>query len=261
MKRILSLGAGVQSSTVALMIKHGELDPVECAVFSDTGAEPQPVYDWLEQLKGLLSFPVYTVMHKDGLEKGLIDSLAGKRVASIPFYSGNGGMLWRQCTTEYKVTPINNKLRELCKIKKGQRAPKEVIVNLLHGISLDEMQRTRTNKLHWIENIYPLVERRMTRYDCVKWLKEKGYPEPPKSACYFCPYHDNKLWRDMKINDQDSFEKAVVLDKKIRYGTPRVREKLYLHQSMKPLDEVDFRNEADMGQLNFLDECEGMCGV
>lgn len=264
MKRIISLGAGVQSSTVALMVEHGELDPVECAIFSDTGAEPQHVYDWLEELKSYLSFPVYTVMHKEGLEKDILNSVNGGRFASVPFYTesaNGGGLLRRQCTREYKIQPITKKVRELIGLKKGQRAPKEKTIEMIQGISYDEIQRMRENHLAWIQNSYPLVERRMTRYDCMKWMKERGYPEPPKSACYFCPYHDNNLWRDMKLNDPESFNKAVELDKLIRNGTRGVKQKLYLHKSMKPLDQVDFRNEADMGQLNFLDECEGMCGV
>ena len=43
--RVLSLGAGVQSSTVALMIEYGELPMVDCAIFADTQNEPKYVYD------------------------------------------------------------------------------------------------------------------------------------------------------------------------------------------------------------------------
>lgn len=48
---VLSLGAGVQSTTLLLMACHGEFDeqPVE-AIFADTGWEPAAVYrhlDWL----------------------------------------------------------------------------------------------------------------------------------------------------------------------------------------------------------------------
>ena len=41
---ILSLGAGVQSSTLALMFARGEVTPMpDCAIFADTGAEPASV--------------------------------------------------------------------------------------------------------------------------------------------------------------------------------------------------------------------------
>jgi hypothetical protein len=43
MLRILSLGAGVQSTTLALMVAHGELEPIDCAIFSDTQSEPEAV--------------------------------------------------------------------------------------------------------------------------------------------------------------------------------------------------------------------------
>ena len=36
--RVLSLGAGVQSTTLALMAAHGEIGPMpDCAIFADTG--------------------------------------------------------------------------------------------------------------------------------------------------------------------------------------------------------------------------------
>lgn len=38
MIRILSLGAGVQSSTLALMIAAGGVAPIDAAIFADTGA-------------------------------------------------------------------------------------------------------------------------------------------------------------------------------------------------------------------------------
>lgn len=59
---VLSMGAGVQSSTLALMAAHGEVTPMpDVAIFADTGYEPKEVYDWLEFLKTKLPFPVVTV--------------------------------------------------------------------------------------------------------------------------------------------------------------------------------------------------------
>jgi hypothetical protein len=47
----LSLGAGVQSSTLALMAAHGEITPMPvAAIFADTQAEPASVYRWLDWL-------------------------------------------------------------------------------------------------------------------------------------------------------------------------------------------------------------------
>ena len=53
--RVLSLGAGVQSSTLALMIHKGEIPMVDCAIFADTQAEPPKVYEWLKFIKKTVS--------------------------------------------------------------------------------------------------------------------------------------------------------------------------------------------------------------
>ena len=49
--RVLSLGAGVQSSTLFFKVLHGEIAPVDIAIFADTGNEPKEVYDWVKYLK------------------------------------------------------------------------------------------------------------------------------------------------------------------------------------------------------------------
>ncbi|MGB5093359.1 MAG: hypothetical protein WBN97_08640, partial [Parvibaculum sp.] len=43
-----ALGAGVQSTTLALMAAHGEIGPMpDCTIFADTGWVPQAVYEHL----------------------------------------------------------------------------------------------------------------------------------------------------------------------------------------------------------------------
>ena len=50
--RILSLGAGVQSSTMALMAEEGAFGiKPDAAIFADTGWEPKPVIEHLNWLK------------------------------------------------------------------------------------------------------------------------------------------------------------------------------------------------------------------
>src|SRR5688500_16994503 len=52
-RRVLSLGAGVQSSTLYLMAVAGEFgtERPEVAVFADTQWEPRSVYTWLDRLE------------------------------------------------------------------------------------------------------------------------------------------------------------------------------------------------------------------
>ena len=272
--RVLSLGAGVQSSALALMIHKGKIPMVDCAIFADTQAEPPKVYEWLEFIKKTVSYPVHIVTWRN-LEQDVLDASQGKYQAfTIPFYTKNKeteqkGMLMRQCTADYKIKPVTKKVRELLGYKKGERVDlKEVKVEMLLGISTDELRRMRMNRLRYIDNQYPLInDFGMSRQDCIAWMKDNGYPMPTKSACYFCPFHSQSGWKEIKENDPKLFEKAVQMDKQIRDQEKykiknKFKDELYLHRSCEPLDKA----LEDDGQLDMFDGfgsiCdEGMCGV
>lgn len=294
--RVLSLGAGVQSTTLALMAAHGAVGPMpHCAVFADTGWEPQAVYRHLAWLMapGVLPFPVHVVSAGD-LRADLLAGARGQRRASIPAYTRTVtppgtvvplvgedwqggtvvvgtrvlsagrvtiGMIRRQCTGDYKVVPIRRKVRDLAGIA-GRRSPKTPVVEVWLGISLDEAARMKPSAEGWQVNRWPLVERRMTRRDCLLWLARHGYPEPPRSACIGCPFHADAEWRRLRDGDPDAWADAVAVDRAIRTGFRGIRGEVYLHRSAVPLDEADLTTDADRGQLDLWpNECEGLCGV
>lgn len=273
MLRILSLGAGVQSTTLALMAARGEIDPVDCAIFSDTQSEPLAVYTHLARLRTALPFPVH-VVSKGSLRQELIDASEGRSGAwgRPPLFlrnpDGSKGMLRRQCTQDYKLDVIRRKVRELAGVKRGSPGPRAVIVEQLIGISIDEAQRQRESQCRWIENAYPLVRRGITRAECVEKLIAWGWTDVPKSACTFCPYHSDGMWADMKANDPESFADAVDIDRRLRSrGMLTVlRGEAYLHSSRQPLEFIKFKppTAANIRQMdfgNFSRDCEGMCGV
>src|SRR6516164_9615820 len=59
--RVLSLGAGVQSSALLLMSEAGELPRLDAAVFADTQWEPAEVYEHLDRLTAAVTIPVHRV--------------------------------------------------------------------------------------------------------------------------------------------------------------------------------------------------------
>ena len=132
--RILSLGAGVQSSTLALKIKHGEIPMVDAAIFADTKGEPQAVYTWLKWLTKQLNFPVYTVTYRD-LRQDILDASVGKfKAFTAPFYTknpetGKKGLLRRQCTADYKIKPVVKKVREMLGLEWGEKRKDALITN------------------------------------------------------------------------------------------------------------------------------------
>lgn len=270
---IISLGAGVQSSTMALMAAAGEITPMpQCAIFADTQSEPKAVYDWLDWLEAQLPFPVHRVT-AGSLRDEILGAMNGtNRIdARPPFFTAGGGMLRRQCTQDFKILPIQRKLGELIGHKPRSRWPTAPVVTQWIGISADEEQRARPSRNKWSDHRWPLLEKEMTRLHCIEWLKAHTGRTAPKSACTFCPYHDDAMWRDMKVNDPPSFKDACVIDIAIRPGMPGPKrptgEGWFLHDSLIPLAQVDFRTAEEAGQSRLFDEhgfaveCEGMCGL
>lgn len=262
---LISLGAGVQSSTLFLMACFGEIGPYDAAIFADTGWEPPNVYEWLEWLAKVgfqYGLPIYIVQQGNILEDILNSQV--RRYASMPFFvlspEGKRGQIRRQCTSEYKITPLKKKERELAGYKKYARIPAgEVIV--AKGISLDEAKRASMSDDRWVIFDYPLIELEMTRNDCLNWFDRKGLPLPPRSACVGCPYHTNSEWRKIRDEMPEQWKQAVELDHYIR-KMDGMRGDVYLHADMVPLDEVDLTTAEDHGQLSlFRDECQGICGV
>jgi len=277
MREVLSLGAGVQSSTVLLMSLQGELPKLDYCIFADTGWEPPRVYEWLMFLKRKMAEAGVTflqVNQGDIREDALISQLRGTpkqgaRWASMPCFtlgsSGERGMIRRQCTYEYKIRPIEMALRrQVMGLVPRQRAPVEPVIRQWLGISFDERMRMRLPDHKWKTHYYPLVEMRKTRLWCLDWMERNGYPDPPRSACIGCPYHNNSEWREMKIKRPDEFEDACSFDDAIR-DCGGLRGQVFLHAERIPLRDVDFRDDFDRGQLplfdGFANECEGMCGI
>lgn len=258
--RVLSLGAGVQSTTLALMAAHGELDMPDCAIFADTQWEPARVYrnlDWL--CSGILPFPVHRVTNGDLLDHAISNKRDGGFMV-IPAFSDLGGMSRRQCTGDFKINPIRKKIREILGIKPKSRVPRDVRVEIIIGISLDEKRRMRPSQHRWIDHKYPLIDKRMTRYECIAWMTNHGYQVPPKSSCIGCPYHSNQTWDEIKRQDPESWAAAVEADEALRGSDPN-KPKHYLHQSCVPLSEAEFPTPRGYGQADLFMECEGMCGT
>ena len=258
---VISLGAGVQSSTMALMAAHGEISPMpDCAIFADTQWEPRAVYEWLDWLESKLPFPVYRVTAGNLRQAALNRSnTTGGRFAAIPWFmrmpNGDQSMGRRQCTSEYKLDPIKRKVRELHggKAKPGMCA-------MWVGISRDEASRMKPSRVKYIENRWPLIELGMSRNDCLRWMERSGYPKPPRSSCIGCPFHNDNEWRAIKA-DPVAWADAVEVDHAIR-NQPGFRGEQYAHRLLIPLTDVDFSTDEERGQINmFENECEGMCGV
>lgn len=255
---VLSLGAGVQSTTILLMAIKGQLPKPDIAIFADTGAESRATYAhlaWLTKLAGENSIPVVHIQ-AGNLKNDLLNASELMRsFIVIPAHcigrTGIKSILRRQCTREYKITPIRQEIRRWLGVKPHERIPAEA-VDLWIGISTDEARRMlsyrQDNK--WLIPVFPLVNMTpMSRQECLAWLAYY-YPNinVPRSSCVCCPYQCNREWK--LIYDTPDWDVAISIDTALRHrNAGYITDDMYLHQSYKPLTEVDLRTPEEHGQL------------
>lgn len=258
--RVISLGWGVQSWALAAMSALGVLPPVDVAIHADTTHERRETYDLArEMMPWLEKRGVRVVTVKAKAQKRLDPCyMVDKPSVFLPLYSTDiktqsNGMLRRQCTSEWKIKPIRRWLQE----NRNNQKCKTWL-----GITFDEVGRMNKSHVRYVENIYPFIDafpQPMTRTAVMQWLHEQGLPIPVKSCCIFCPYHDRATWREIKLSGNGDWIKAIEVDKAIRNKRPGYL--CYLTAARLPLEECDFSNEQDHGQLTLWDEeeCSGMC--
>jgi hypothetical protein len=265
------------------MFRDGVITPqIDAAIFADTQEEPQAVYrhlEWLQSLNG----PPILIRTVGKLGDDLVSgrNSTGGRFASIPaFTTKDGGesvgITRRQCSKEYKTEVIDRAIRrDILGLQPRQRVPRGIKVYQYIGMSFDEMGRaSRVKKVFeahakWSVPVFPLIDRFMTRANCVTWLADRVPHETPRSACTFCPYHSDYEWDRLKREDPQGWARAVEVDESLRRNGSVVNRQLdqvlYLHRSCKPLELVQLNTTPDPRKaqttINFAAECMGICGV
>lgn len=255
--RVISFGAGVQSTALLLMWLNGEVE-ADCAIFADTQDEPVAVYEHLWRMAhrcfeaGKTLYCVTAGRLSDSVR------VPGSFI-SIPVFALNEkakpAMLQRQCSYQFKLRPMRSFIKGL--LAKGQRA------EFLIGISTDEVGRAKPSGRKWVTNLYPLLfDKRMSRHDCERYCTRLGI-HPPRSACVYCPFRTTAEWRSLT---PEEFEVACQFDEDLRrsgghggrYGTD-----IYVHKSLVPLRVADLSTEEDHGQGSLFapGDCMGLCNV
>jgi hypothetical protein len=252
---VLSDGEGVQSNTLKAMIAFGDLPHVDVAIHSDTTFERSQTYLYREKMlpfwelhgiKCIAVMPTSTLNIES--ENRKTQSVIIPAFTSTP--SAKGGQLRRQCTQRWKIAPM-------CRWLQANRNGEQV--EMWIGISLDESLRMRTSDVKYIVNRYPLVEKRMTRADCVKYLQAHQIKVPVKSSCVFCPFHNKAAWKELYQTNNGDWEKAVIVDNAIRKIRPPYD--LFVHSSRKPLEKIAESIDAQ-AEFNFeSEECYGVCFI
>lgn len=253
---VWSCGGGTQSAAIAALIVSGELPKPDAAVISDTGREASSTWRYYESVLrpklAAVGVDLIRLPHSfDGNGWNTVDLWGGKdgKTALVPAYTTHVeraqlSQTGKFCSNEWKARPVERYYRSL-----GLAGGRIWI-----GFSIDEYQRMRSfdPDAKW-NHEYPLIERRMSRGDCVALVTRMGWPPPPRSSCWMCPYRVDAEWRNLKATDPADFDAAIAFEAQMQAVDPT----LYLHRSGRPIAQVNF-NESQGDMLG--DGCaSGMC--
>lgn len=203
MKYIVSYGGGVDSTGMIIWLVQNN-KPIDYVVFSDTGNEVPETYEFIE--KYMLPY----------FKKHQIDF-----VVVYPFKKRS---LWarcwkrnvfpdthkRWCTRDVKITPIHKFYKKL-----GSQI-KEYM-----GIGYDDIRRMKPAQEDYIEKLYPLVDNKIGREECIAIITQERLPIPVKSGCFFCCYNTKERWDWLKSVHPDLYKLSEELQENSKHYPKR----------------------------------------
>jgi 3'-phosphoadenosine 5'-phosphosulfate sulfotransferase (PAPS reductase)/FAD synthetase len=194
--RVLNMGAGVQ--TTAILLEFWKR--YDYVIFADTGDEKKSTYEYIENyLKPFCQSKNLEWITVKSHKGTLMEHCMKEKIIPIK--------MRRWCTQDFKVRPIQKKLKEL-----GATAKNPIISDI--GISFDESHRANfTNDRKFQVMEYPLLDYKLTRKDCYDIILKHNFPLPEKSGCDFCMFQKRSELRKLALNDPERFEKIVKMEK------------------------------------------------
>lgn len=261
--RTFSYGGGVQSTAALVLAAQKKID-FSIFLFSNVGDDSEHPAT-LAYVRDV-AMPYAASQHLElielrktpkGQERTLYGVLTrdGSRTINIPMrMNGNGAPGTRSCTADFKI-------RRIAAVQKAMGATKESPAVVGLGISLDEFQRARTDSgIAWQVLEYPLIDLRLTRQDCINIIARAGLSVPPKSSCWFCPFHSLNEWRRLKEHEPELFAKSAALEKLINARRAALgRDPMWLTRMLVPLEQAV---QGTQHEMDFDDVCEsGFCMV
>jgi len=238
--RTISYGGGVQSTAMLVLAVQGRID-ADVALFANVGDDSEHpatlsyVRDVIGPWAKSHNFSVHELdrVKRDGSTETLWGRLMKpeSRSLPIPIRMSNGAPGNRSCTVDFKIKVIGKWLKA-----NGASADDPAIVNI--GISTDEIIRVGNKKVEPYEQpAYPLIDLGMDRQDCKEVIAAAGLPVPPKSSCFFCPFHRPQTWAEMRRDEPDLFAKSVELEQVLNERREMLgRDPVWLTRFNKPIN-------------------------
>lgn len=239
----ISYGGGVQSTALVVLAATGRIH-ADVALFANVGDDsehPKTVRYVREVAVPWAAERGLTIheLHKTDRAGGQLTlygqlTLEGSRSLPIPVrMRDTGAPGTRSCTAEFKIKVISRWL-------KAHGASAETPAEVLIGFSTDEVHRAGRRRDEPTERpVYPLLDLGLDRAACAQVIRDAGLPVPPKSACWFCPFHNRRAWAEQRRDEPELFWRAVELERTLNDRRDVLgKDHVFLTRYGRPLDEA-----------------------
>ncbi|HUX54232.1 MAG TPA: hypothetical protein VMV56_07455 [Williamwhitmania sp.] len=232
---VLCNGGGTQSCATIVLVYMGKLPKPDLVLMVDTEREKSNVLSYQEEhirpLCDSMKVEYARVKKSDYTSQDIVD-----RYGNIfpPFFSTFNGKRGKQsafCSDKWKSEIVKRYLNK----RYGEKSLTKRGVNHWLGFTTDEVKRIKKpSSKKWLKS-YPLIELGLSRNQCIELVVRFGLPKPPRSNCWMCPNMNANSWLSLTPDD---LARAIEFERELKVKYPH----LFLHQSFKPLSEVDFKN-------------------
>ena len=200
-RHVLGISGGKDSAALAIYIRDNYPDIHEKVeyFFTDTGAELEEVYDFLDRLEAYLGKTIERLTQERGFEHFL---------TMHNNYLPSPRQRW--CTLMMKIKPFEAFVKD------------DPVVTYV-GIRADENREGYVSQKPTIQAVFPFVEDGLVRDDIFQMLEDSvGIPDyyewRSRSGCYFCFFQRQDEWLGLKRRHPELFEKAVKIEKESGQG-------------------------------------------
>lgn len=251
--KVISYGGGVQSTAMIVLATQGLIPGVTDALFSNVGDDSEYpatltfVQDIMTPWAAERGIRVHEL--KRTLRNGEVETLWQRMMKEesksimIPMRGSRTGAPGnRSCTIDHKIQVVGKWLK-----KNGASKTNKATVCI--GISTDEIQRANNKRAMPYElPIFPLIDLNLDRTACQQIIRDAGLPVPPKSSCFFCPFHRPLVWSEMRRDEPELFQKAVLLETTINdRRAARDKEPMFLTRFGLPLEDSCAEAQQTLG--------------
>jgi 3'-phosphoadenosine 5'-phosphosulfate sulfotransferase (PAPS reductase)/FAD synthetase len=210
---VVSYGGGVDSLAMCIGMKIHGYRP-DAIVFADTRGEKPETYFYLRQILPVWlaanDFPPLTTVCRADFGRTKTGDRSLEEECLRLGYMPSRAYGYSTCADKWKIDPF--------KWWAAQWAPAQLawaagtLVQRAIGFEFGEEERMTEAGDKGFTKVYPLIDWKWDRDECVRRIHAESLPIPPKSACFYCPSSTKPEILELHLRHPELSARATIME-------------------------------------------------